>query len=53
MAPSHIHVVTDRQEALALLEHLQEPGDVILLKGSRGMAMEHLVQALAADEGEP
>jgi UDP-N-acetylmuramoyl-tripeptide--D-alanyl-D-alanine ligase len=51
MAPSHIHVVTSRQEALALLERLQEPGDVILLKGSRGMAMEHLVQALAVDEG--
>jgi UDP-N-acetylmuramoyl-tripeptide--D-alanyl-D-alanine ligase len=51
MAPAHIHVAADQQETLELLESLQEPGDVILLKGSRSMAMEHLVQALAVDEG--
>jgi UDP-N-acetylmuramoyl-tripeptide--D-alanyl-D-alanine ligase len=51
MAPTQIHVAADQQEVLALLEHVQRPGDMILLKGSRGMAMERLVHALAVDEG--
>jgi UDP-N-acetylmuramoyl-tripeptide--D-alanyl-D-alanine ligase len=53
MAEAQMHYAADQQEALALLEHLQRPGDIILLKGSRGMAMEHLVHALAGDAGEP
>jgi UDP-N-acetylmuramoyl-tripeptide--D-alanyl-D-alanine ligase len=53
LAPAHIHYATSQEEVLALLQRLQRPQDVILLKGSRGMAMEHLVQALAVDAGEP
>jgi UDP-N-acetylmuramoyl-tripeptide--D-alanyl-D-alanine ligase len=53
LAPAHIHYATSQEEVLALLHRLQCPQDVILLKGSRGMAMEHLVQALAVDAGEP
>jgi UDP-N-acetylmuramoyl-tripeptide--D-alanyl-D-alanine ligase len=52
LAPAHIHYATSQEEVLALLRRLQCPQDVILLKGSRGMAMEHLVQALAVDAGE-
>lgn len=51
MAAECIHYAVDQQDVLAVLEHLQRPQDVILLKGSRGMAMEHLVRALAVDAG--
>lgn len=51
MSPTQVHVTTEQQEVLTLVERLRRPGDVILLKGSRGMAMEHLVRALVIDEG--
>jgi UDP-N-acetylmuramoyl-tripeptide--D-alanyl-D-alanine ligase len=53
MAPASIHYAASRDEALALLQHLLRPRDVVLFKGSRGMAMEHLVSALSVDAGEP
>jgi UDP-N-acetylmuramoyl-tripeptide--D-alanyl-D-alanine ligase len=49
MAAHQIHCAADRQDALAILQQLLRAGDVVVLKGSRGMAMEHLVNALAAD----
>ncbi len=52
MAAGKVHCVADRDEALAVVRRLQRPQDIILLKGSRGMAMEHLVAALAADTGD-
>ena len=52
MAAGEVHCVADRDEALAVVRHLWHPQDIILLKGSRGMAMEHLVTALAADTGD-
>lgn len=51
MMTRHIHAIPTQEEALAVLQALVRPGDVILLKGSRGMALERLVQALAAEEG--
>jgi UDP-N-acetylmuramoyl-tripeptide--D-alanyl-D-alanine ligase len=51
MAEEGLHCVTDRDEALAMVRRLQRPQDIILFKGSRGMALEHLVTALAADAG--
>jgi UDP-N-acetylmuramyl pentapeptide synthase len=51
MAPECIHMATSHEEVLKLLQPLLAPHDVLLLKGSRGMAMERLVEALAADEG--
>ena len=47
----HIHHTQSHQEVLDLLNEIVQPRDVILLKGSRGMAMERLVEALASDPG--
>ena len=46
-----IHHTHRQQDVLDLLNNLAQPGDVILLKGSRGMAMERLVDALADEAG--
>jgi UDP-N-acetylmuramoyl-tripeptide--D-alanyl-D-alanine ligase len=46
MAGSAIATAADRDEALALLLGLLQPGDVVLLKASRGAALDLLVDAL-------
>jgi len=51
MAAACIHVTTQPEDAVTRLRSLLRPGDVILLKGSRGMAMERLVDALAEQQG--
>ena len=51
MGRERIHHATSQQEVLSLLTELMQPQDVVLLKGSRGMAMEHLVEALVAEPG--
>jgi UDP-N-acetylmuramoyl-tripeptide--D-alanyl-D-alanine ligase len=51
MPEACIHATADRQEALDVLAYLLRPRDLVLVKGSRGMAMEYLVEALAADAG--
>ena len=47
-----IHTTTQPEDAVTLLRSLRRAGDVVLLKGSRGMAMERLVQALVEPEGD-
>ena len=47
----HIYHTQSQQEVLDLLKEILQPRDVILLKGSRGMAMERLAEALAEDPG--
>ena len=49
MAASRVHWAANQQEALVMLQSLLREGDVVVLKGSRGMAMDHLVEALVAD----
>jgi UDP-N-acetylmuramoyl-tripeptide--D-alanyl-D-alanine ligase len=51
MAVACIHMTTQPEDAVTRLRSLLRPGDVILLKGSRGMAMERLVDALAEQQG--
>jgi UDP-N-acetylmuramoyl-tripeptide--D-alanyl-D-alanine ligase len=46
MDPTLVHWTADREEAAALALQLAQPGDAVLVKGSRGMALEHLVKAL-------
>jgi UDP-N-acetylmuramyl pentapeptide synthase len=41
--------VADAGEAAALLPELLEPGDVVLVKASRGVGLELVCQSLAAE----
>ncbi|TML29173.1 MAG: UDP-N-acetylmuramoyl-tripeptide--D-alanyl-D-alanine ligase [Actinobacteria bacterium] len=45
------HAVADAGEAAALLDELLRPGDTVLVKGSRGVGLEAVVEALAAGAG--
>jgi UDP-N-acetylmuramoyl-tripeptide--D-alanyl-D-alanine ligase len=47
MPAEHVIQFATNEEATACLQALVEPDDVILVKGSRGMAMEAIVEALA------
>ncbi|HEY7132270.1 MAG TPA: UDP-N-acetylmuramoyl-tripeptide--D-alanyl-D-alanine ligase [Candidatus Limnocylindrales bacterium] len=47
MDPSAVSTVADRAAALELLRDLLEPGDVVLVKASRGIALDLLVDDLA------
>jgi UDP-N-acetylmuramoyl-tripeptide--D-alanyl-D-alanine ligase len=45
------HAVADADEAAAILPELLEPGDVVLVKGSRGVGLEVVGRALRAHVG--
>jgi len=47
MPASAVHIVADNDEAVAVLEHTLTEGDFVLVKGSRGVAMENIVARLA------
>ncbi len=47
MPADRVHILEDNQTATHLLESLVQPGDVILIKGSRAMRMEEIVNALS------
>lgn len=53
MPASRVHAAESLPEVQALLDALHRPGDVVLVKGSRGMAMERLVSAMLDEAGEP
>lgn len=46
LPPAQVHPLVDCHQAVALLGQVMASGDVVLIKGSRGMAMEAIVQAL-------
>ena len=52
MSSESIRIVQDNKAAIAHLRQVVEPGDIILIKGSRGMTMEQIVNALACQETE-
>jgi UDP-N-acetylmuramoyl-tripeptide--D-alanyl-D-alanine ligase len=47
------HTVSDAVEAAAILPELLQPGDIVLVKGSRGVGLELVCQALASSAGAP
>ena len=47
MPADRVHILEENVEAVALLEHTVTSKDVILVKGSRAMQMEEIVNALA------
>jgi len=47
MTKEQVAMVDTNQEAIALLQKLLNDGDILLVKGSRGMQMEEIVSALS------
>jgi UDP-N-acetylmuramoyl-tripeptide--D-alanyl-D-alanine ligase len=47
---AQLYVASDNEEALAMIRELVMPGDAILVKGSRSMEMETIVNALEEPE---
>jgi UDP-N-acetylmuramyl pentapeptide synthase len=45
------HQVATASEALELLGRLLQPGDVVLIKGSRGIGLDLVVDGLRAEAG--
>ncbi|HEY8531028.1 MAG TPA: UDP-N-acetylmuramoyl-tripeptide--D-alanyl-D-alanine ligase [Limnochorda sp.] len=50
MSPEAIHLASGWEEAVRLVESLSQPGDTILVKASRGLGLERVVQGLARKE---
>lgn len=51
MSPEDVVIVENNAQAIGILSDWIQEGDIILVKGSRGMHMEDIVQALRAGEG--
>jgi len=47
MKSTDVHPAANNNDAIAVLLGLIQPGDIVLVKGSRGLAMESIVDALA------
>jgi UDP-N-acetylmuramoyl-tripeptide--D-alanyl-D-alanine ligase len=50
--PARIHLVPDGEAALEAVRPRLREGDVVLVKASRGVALDHLVDALRLELGE-
>lgn len=51
--PAATRALADKEEALADLRAALRPGDVVLVKASRGLALDTVAEALASDVGGP
>jgi UDP-N-acetylmuramyl pentapeptide synthase len=52
METSALHAFPDAAAVAAALPDLVRPGDAVLVKGSRGVSLESVVEALLARYGE-
>ena len=50
MAAEHVHTSDTAEEAIALAQEIIQPGDFILIKGSRAMRMDEIVSHLTAPD---
>lgn len=50
MSPGSVHAYSDRDELVKNLKRVAKPGDVILIKGSRGMHMELILEKFLSGE---
>lgn len=50
MPAGRVHMAQEREEVIRMLRERLRPGDVVLVKGSRAMEMEHIVAALRQKE---
>ena len=50
MPETRARAFTDRDRLVTVLRQVVQPGDVLLIKGSRGMQMELILQQLLAEE---
>ena len=50
MADTKVYAFEDRERLVKMLRQLARPGDVLLVKGSRGMRMELILEAFLAEE---
>ena len=47
MNPEHVVILQDVHEAIQVVPTLMQEGDIVLIKGSRGVALDHLVATLS------
>jgi len=47
MRPADVHPTANNTDAIAVLQGLMRPGDVVLVKGSRAIGMESIVDAIS------
>ena len=52
MAPAAATAPADKDEALALLRAELRPGDVVLVKASRGLTLDTVAEALVAPDAD-
>lgn len=50
MPAGRIHLAQEREEVIRMLRERLQPGDVVLVKGSRAMEMEHIVSSLRKEK---
>jgi UDP-N-acetylmuramoyl-tripeptide--D-alanyl-D-alanine ligase len=51
MPAADVHITETTADAIAVLQGLIQPGDIVLVKGSRAAAMESIVDALSRPRG--
>jgi len=51
--PASVHAPAGKEEAFGHLQGALRPGDVVLVKGSRGLALDTVAEALSAVAGPP